>query len=168
MKKAMGLFLSAVIGVVGCGSLIAIGYVVGKQDAKPAQAEHQPEEASPLLPLPEDTKKKSDEAKLIQGTVWYSERDKAWKFRHFVPSLNAPVELHKTEELAQCVARHRKLNEQSGRKFGDDCSFVAGLKVRYLPSEPGFGPAPCEIVEVEFVRTDFCFHCEHAIKVKRE
>ena len=111
------------------------------------------------------------DVKDVVGTVWYSQKDKVWKFMSGNGFNHASHNLFKTESLERWVADYKRLLTSDQRGLKDDCSVAVMLTVRIVnvPKEimPGYS-ADYEVVAVHQMSTDFCFHCEHATKAERE
>ncbi len=148
-------FLWLAVGTLGMFLFAGLSAIVGYHMGKEAK----------VSPAPEAVQQ--DEGKPITGTVWYSELDKAWKIQNFEDFSGNPIRLSKTESLERLVESRKRWEA----RHDPCCTFVAGLYVRYLKSneEPKPGSRQnCEIIRVDFVKTDFCFHCEHTDKARRE
>jgi hypothetical protein len=164
MGKAAG-FIARWLVVIAIGAVTGIiTYRMGYKEGQKKQ------EAIPVV---------GADAKWVAGVVWYSEQDQAWQFREFYSTIGGfgAAYLTETKKLEYLVNFHKEVNRDidADRRYDKDCSFVVSLNVKRIspipvdPLDVLPGSAPTyQIVEVLSLQDDFCFHCKHTPRARRE
>ena len=152
-------FFGVLLVFLTCVAMFCIGYGFGRHKGEVSAAQKK----QPVI-------KPTDPREVI-GVVWYNQKDKVWRFMSGNGFDHSVHELSKTEALEEMAMHYQHQQRQDGRKIENDCSVAVRLQVRIanMPQEimPGYS-ADYEVLSVRQMATDFCFHCEHALKAQKE